>query len=122
MNEGLARLRDGKALGGDLAQLASRHQQDIRFVDQRVGNAIIAAEEPSAQRIGAGDRTLAGHGVGNRDRLRASELAQLLGRLASASSRAARATSSAAGRQRIEGAASQRASTANSSSLNGIVP
>jgi hypothetical protein len=65
MDDGLALGRDGEALGGDLAQLAAGDEQHIGLVDQRIGDAVVAAEEARAQRIGAGDRPLAGHGVGD---------------------------------------------------------
>ena len=81
MDDGLALGRDGEALGGDLAQLAAGDQQHVGLVDQRVGDAVVAAEEAGAQRVGAGDRPLAGHGVGNRYGVRAGERRHLGGGL-----------------------------------------
>ena len=104
---GLALGRDGVALGGDLAELAADDEQHVGLLDQRVGDAVVAAEQAGAERIGAGDRALAGHGVRDREsRGRAAKAAStssaaarcarrrrrsMSGRLASASSAAARA-------------------------------
>ncbi len=67
MDHGLAARGNREALGGDLAQLAARHQQNVRLVDQLVGDAVVAAEQARAQRIGAGNGALAGHGVRDGD-------------------------------------------------------
>ncbi len=67
------RRRDGVALGGDLAELASDHDQAVRRIDQLVGDARIAAEQPDRQRVDARDAALAAHRMRHRDRLRLGE-------------------------------------------------
>ena len=71
-------LRDREPLGGDLAQLAPGHEEHVGFLDQPVGDAVVAPEQSRAQRIGAGDRPLAGHGVGDGYGLRAGKRAHVV--------------------------------------------
>ena len=66
------------ALGRDLAELAADDEQAVRGLDQLVGDARIAAEQPGRQRVGAGDAALAAHRVCDRDRLRLGERQQRL--------------------------------------------
>ena len=120
MDDALAARRHGVALGRDLAELAADDEEEIGLRDQPVGDAVIAAEKAGAQRIDAGDRALAGHRVGDRDREGLRERRERAGGArkmhaaarqhdrplgASASKRAARSTAPASGRQRSDGAA-----------------
>ena len=82
MDENGAGRRQHVALGGDLAELAADHQNDIGLVDEAVGDAVVAAEEAGAQRIGAGDGALAGQRVRNRDAEGAREIGEGFGRIA----------------------------------------
>ena len=79
VDERLALGRHGVALGRDLAELAADDEEAVGFLDQRVGDAVVAAEQPGAERIGAGDRALAGHGVRDRNRVGAREIREHVG-------------------------------------------
>ena len=79
VDERLALGRHGVALGRDLAELAADDEEAVRFLDQRVGDAVVAAEQPGAERIGAGDRALAGHGVRDRNLAGAREIREHVG-------------------------------------------
>ena len=70
-----------EALGRDLTQLAAHHQQAIRHAHQVVGDPRIAPEDSGRERMGAGDRALAGHGVRDGDALVLREAGQGLLRL-----------------------------------------
>ena len=67
MNDRLAGGWQSETLGGDLAELAADNQQTVAILHHPIGDPVIAPEQAGIQLIGAGDRALAGHGVGHRD-------------------------------------------------------
>ena len=70
VDQGHVRRHQGKALGGDLPQLAADDDQAVRAFDQLVGDARKAAEQPGGERMGAGQPALAGDRVGHGNGLR----------------------------------------------------
>ncbi len=76
MDQRHARRHELEALGRDLAELAADHQQAVRGVDQVVGDARVAPEEPGRERMRAGDAALAAHGMRDRNAERLGQLLQ----------------------------------------------
>jgi hypothetical protein len=58
VNDALAGPRHGKSFGRDFTKLAADDQKQVRFIDQAVGDAIIAAEQTGIERFAARNRTL----------------------------------------------------------------
>ncbi|MCY1516705.1 hypothetical protein D9M68_513530 [compost metagenome] len=73
MDDGRAGGQQVVAARGDFAQLAADDEQAVGLGDQFVGDAAIAAEQAGVQRVAAGDRALAAHGVRDRDAEAAGE-------------------------------------------------
>ena len=65
MDDRYIRRQQLKALGRDLAQLASDDDEQVRRGDQVVGDAAVAAEQPGAERVRTGDRALAADRMGD---------------------------------------------------------